>query len=192
MTRQLSLFGSRPSRRERGRPRGSRVSHSRRPEVRSNWPHHVTVRVRHGVWNLRSQRCFSRIARALAAVRDREGFRVVHFSVQGNHLHLVTEASARRDMSNGMRALLIRIARSLNALMGTRGRLYADRYHERVVTSRSQMRNVLRYVLENHARHLNEIGKGHLAAAIDAYSSAARGDLVSAPGSFFARDAAPP
>lgn len=119
----------------------------------------MTVRVRRGVWNLRSQRCFGPIAQALRKLRRRDGFRVVHFSVQGNHLHLITEADDRAAMTNGMRALLIRLAKRLNALMGTRGRLYADRFHERVLTSSRAVLAVVRYVLENHAKHLAQVGK---------------------------------
>lgn len=165
-----------PPKHPRGRPRGTRVQHVRRPAVSPASPHHVTVRMRRGVWNLRSQRCFGRISRALRAVQQRAGFRVTHFSVQGNHVHLIVEADDRATLTNGMRALLIRVARSLNRLMGTRGRLYADRYHETVVTSRRQMQVVIRYVLENHARHMRQIGKE--APAVDRFSSAVRGELV--------------
>jgi len=132
--------------------------------------------VRRSVWNLRSQRCFGRISRALRAVQQREGFRILHFSVQGNHVHLIVEANDRAALTNGMRALLIRVARSLNALMGTRGRVYEDRYHETVVRSRSQMRVVVRYVLENHAKHMRQIGKE--APALDRFSSAVCAQLV--------------
>jgi len=129
--------------------------------------------MRRGVWNLRSQRCFGPIADALRAVRrEREGFRVVHFSVQGNHLHLVAEADDRPAMTSGMRALLIRIAKRLNRVMGKSGRLYADRFHERALTSARQVRNVVRYVLGNHAKHMAQVGKAHLAADVDRFSSA--------------------
>jgi len=131
----------------------------RKPLVDPRHPRHVTVRMRRGVWNLRSQRCFGPISEALRKLRHREGFRVVHFSVQGNHLHLVTEADDRAAMSNGMRALLIRVARKLNRLMGTRGRLYADRFHERALTSSRAVFNVVRYVLENHSKHVQQAGK---------------------------------
>lgn len=116
--------------------------------------------MRRGVWNLRSQRCFRPIVDALREVRTRRaGFRVVHFSVQGNHVHLIAEADDRRAMTNGMRALLIRVAKRLNALMDTEGRLYADRFHERALTSRRAVQTVIRYVLENRARHLAQMGQ---------------------------------
>ncbi|MBI2392156.1 MAG: transposase [Deltaproteobacteria bacterium] len=174
MTRasQLQLFA--PPKHRRGRPPSGRagVSHARRPAVSARRPHHVTVRVGHGVWNLRSQRCFSHIAGAMRAVRRREGFRVVHFSVQGNHVHLVTEADDRRALTNGLRALLIRVALRLNRLMARRGPLFADRYHERVLASPTQVRNVLRYVFGNHARHLAQVGKVGFAPGADPFCSA--------------------
>lgn len=173
--------------RRRGRPKKpGAVSHLARPPVDPRRPHHVTVRVRRGVWNLRSQRCFPHVANALRNVRDREGFRVVHFSVQGNHLHLVIEAEDRAAMANGMRALLIRIAKRMNALMGTSGRLYRDRFHERILRSPNEVKNVIRYVVGNYGVHLARAGvtpRGEL----DACSSAALPELACAPGSWLLR-----
>jgi REP element-mobilizing transposase RayT len=128
--------------------------------------------VRRGTWNLRAQRCFGPILEALRGVRRRPGFRVTHFSVQGNHLHLIAEASERRSMTNGLRALLIRIARAINDVMSASGSRFADRYHESVLRTASSIRRCVRYVLENHARHMLQVGKGHLAAPIDRFSSA--------------------
>ncbi len=184
MAAQVSLFPRSqlsPSRPRRGRPpkKGAGLPHTRRPEVDPSRPHHVTVRVRRHVWNLRSQRCFGPVRRALEAVRARAGFRVVHFSVQGDHVHLVTEADDRRAMTNGMRALLIRVAKQLNRLMGTRGRLFADRFHERVLRTPTETRNVIRYVLGNRARHT-----GRSAAVADRFSSAVACEVVSAPSSW--------
>jgi REP element-mobilizing transposase RayT len=144
--------------RPRGRPKvpGSGRPHTKRPPVSPEHPHHVTVRVRRGTWNLRSQRCFKRIARAFGAANARETIRVVHYSVQGNHLHLLVEANDRRAMSNGMRALLISLARRLNKLMRKTGSLFADRFHERALTTPSAVRTALRYVLLNAQKHFGE------------------------------------
>jgi len=197
MAEQLALGfprsrgGARPG---AGRPRGSRRStqmpHTARNSVSRHRPHHVTVRVARGTWNLRSQRCFAPIRRALAAVRRRSDFRVVHFSVQHNHLHLVTEANDRRALSNGMRALLIRIARGLNRVMGARGRRFDDRYHEHVLGTPTEMRNALRYVLGNRAVHLARWGKAPLVTEADPYTSLADHGvpLVQGPGAWLLRE----
>jgi REP element-mobilizing transposase RayT len=164
------------SRRGAGRPKtgekSARIPHLARPRVSVHRPHHVTVKMARGTWNLRSQRCFAPIRRALAEVRKRPGFRVVQFTVQHNHLHLLVEAEDRRTMSNALRALLIRVARGLNAVMGTRGRRVEDRYHEHVLKTPTEVRNALRHVLGNRAHHLAQRG-ARAADAVDEYSSQA-------------------
>ena len=183
--------GARPG---AGRPKGSRRSermpHTPRPAVSRHKPHHVTVKFARGTWNLRSQRCFAPIRAALRVLTERKGFRVVHFSVQHNHLHLVTEATDRRAMSNGMRALLIRIARGVNAVMGVRGRRVGDRYHEHILRTPTEVKNALRYVLGNRTRHLEQWGKAHLAGGTDPFSSLTRAvdALVLPPGSWLLRE----
>lgn len=166
------------------------MPHTRRPPVSRHRPHHVTVRVVRGTWNLRSQRCFAPVRKALHEVLERKGFRVVHFSVQHNHLHLVTEASDRRALSSGLRALLIRVARGLNRVMRTRGRRFDDRYHEHILKTPNEVRNVLRYVLGNRDHHLAQWGKAHLGGGADMFSSRAPLDerLVHPPGSWLLRE----
>jgi hypothetical protein len=85
-------------------------------------------------------------------------------------VHLVVEGDDRRAFSNGMRALAIRLARQLNALMGTRGALFVDRYHEHVLGTPTQTRNVLRYVLANRAHHLAQRGRA-AGGSVDRFSS---------------------
>jgi REP element-mobilizing transposase RayT len=127
-------------------------------------PHHVTVRVRRGTWNLRSQRCFKRITAAFNKAHERDNFRIVHYAVLGDHLHLLVEADDRGALSNGVRGTLISMARRLNKLMKKRGSLFRDRFHERALMTTSAVRTALRYVLTNAHKHY-----GH--DLVDEYSS---------------------
>ena len=69
----------------------------KRQSARPNVPHrprqgfrkgalHVTLRMRREVWNLRTHRCFRALRWAFARGCERFGFRLVEFSVQGNHI----------------------------------------------------------------------------------------------------------
>ena len=129
-------------------------SHRRRTRVSPDVPLHVTLRVAEGVWNLRAERCFAPIRRALAGAQRAAAFRVVHYSVQGNHLHLVVEADDHASFVFGLRSLTVRLARSLNRVMGRKGRVLAGRTHARALRTPTEVRNVLRYVLLNRTRHL--------------------------------------
>lgn len=136
-------------------------------------PVHVTLRVRVHVWNLRSRRCHAVIVAALRGVHGRPGFRVVHFSVQGNHAHLLVEADDAAALARGMKALSGRIAIGLNRLMGRRGPVFTDRYHAHVLHSPAEVRNALAYVLGNFASHARRWGEPLGPAFVDEYSSAA-------------------
>ncbi len=79
------------------KPRGDRscVSHRTRDALERRLPAQVTLRVKQGLPSLRGLREFAVLRGAMVAGCEREGFRLVHFSVQSNHLHLVVEGDCR-------------------------------------------------------------------------------------------------
>ncbi len=68
------------------------VPHTQRDPVSRHHPVHVTLRMADHVWNLRSERSFRVIDGAFRAARRRPGFRIVHFTILGNHVHMIVEA----------------------------------------------------------------------------------------------------
>ncbi|HTE49846.1 MAG TPA: hypothetical protein VK698_03165 [Kofleriaceae bacterium] len=95
-----------------------------------------------------------RIVRAaIIAGGHRADFRVVEFSVQSNHLHLIVEAGGAAGLTRGMIGLEVRLARRLNRALGRRGRLFGERYHARSLRTPTEVRLALRYVLLNHRHH---------------------------------------
>jgi len=117
------------------------------------FPVHVTVRMREEVCGLRSGDCFRVLRRAFLAGSARSGFRVIHFSVQSNHVHFVVEAEGTKELSRGMQGLNIRMAKALNRLMKRRGKVLADRYHAVILKTPAQTKNAVHYVLNNRRHH---------------------------------------
>ncbi len=149
---------------------GPGTPHLRRPEIQRRHPVHLTLRLMPDAWNLRSQRSFRVISGALLAVRD-AGLRLTHYSVQGNHLHLIAEVETRTVLSRCMRSLAIRLARGLNAMMGRKGRVIADRYHVVVLRNPQQTRNAIRYVLSDTRKHMLERGEPTPRVIADTYAA---------------------
>jgi REP-associated tyrosine transposase len=145
--------------------RCGRMPHVRRPAHSDRHPLHVTVRVRSGLPTLRSQSMFLRV---VDKIRDscRRFLRVVHFSVQSNHIHLLVEAHDRGRLAQGMKGLAVRVAKGLNDLLGIRGSVWADRYHSRALKTPREVRNALVYVLRNHAKHTGDIAVDRCSSAI--------------------------
>jgi REP element-mobilizing transposase RayT len=140
--------------------------HRARPEHRNYHPVHVTLRARSGLPSFRSRRVFEAVKSALAAA-SRASFRVVHFSVQSDHLHLIVEAHDKAALGSGVRGLVIRMARAINRALGRTGRVWGDRYHARALETPKEVHSGIVYVLMNFKKHGAANGQ-----RIDAYSSA--------------------
>jgi REP element-mobilizing transposase RayT len=145
-----------------GRPaRGPRSSerHKARPEHNPRHPVHVTVRVAADVSSLRRADMYSQLREATIVTAKREDFRIVHMSIQSNHLHLIVEAEHKAALSRGMQGFSISAAKRVNAAITARtgvrrtGRVIADRFHARALTSPRAVRHALAYVLNNYRRH---------------------------------------
>jgi putative transposase len=137
------------------------VPHRARPEHKERYPVHVTLRVAR-VPSLRRQALFVQIRRAFADA-SRSSFRLVHFSVQSDHVHLIVEAHDKLALSRGIAGLSIRFARAVNRELGRSGPVLGERYHARSLTTPREVRNCLVYVLMNfkkHRRHAGGAGSG--------------------------------
>jgi putative transposase len=126
--------------------------HRARSPHRAYHPVHLTLRARPGLPSLRRPEVY-RVVQACIARASNARFRVVQFSVQHDHLHLLVEASEVRALSSGARGLAIRTARQLNRHLGREGRVWGDRYHTRAVTTPTEVRHALVYVLMNIKKH---------------------------------------
>jgi REP element-mobilizing transposase RayT len=151
-----------------------RAAHVAREDVKPGQPVHVSIRMADHVWNLRSQRSFRVVDAAIRGLRRRKGFRVVHFTLMGNHLHLIVEADGTRAFTRETRAFVIRVARGLNRMTGRRGPVFADRYDAHVLRTPTEARNAVRYVLGNFESHAERRGVPRSTKGwVDPFSSAA-------------------
>jgi len=114
---------------------------------------HVTLRTDAGLPSLRGGELFAAIRRAFGAV-SRNGFRLLQFSIQSDHLHLLVEADAPTRLTRGVQGLAIRVARAVNRVLRRRGRVWAGRYHARMLATPREVRNALVYVLQNWRKHV--------------------------------------
>jgi putative transposase len=151
------------------------VDHRPRAPLAQRFPVHVTLKLRSGLPRLRRGREYAALRAAFAAgcARNLSGaFRLCHYAVLNDHLHLICEAEGRQALSRGLQGLLIRIARALNKLWSRRGGVFADRYHDHILKSPREVRNALRYVFGNGKKHAAEGRQVDVPQAIDTFTSA--------------------
>lgn len=113
---------------------------------------HVTARMVRGAPSLRGQLVWGAL-RGIFRRASEKGFRLLHFSAQGDHLHVIVEADDGVALARGVQRLLSRIAMTANALARRAGSVWRERHHRQVLKKPRQVRNALVYVLFDDRRH---------------------------------------
>jgi hypothetical protein len=159
-TTQLGLAfrkhgGPRPGAGRKPRPGRRNVLHRARQRFASRHPLLVTLRSDAAVGSLRAKHTFREVRASIAAAaQGRAGFRIVQFSVQRDHIHLIVEAKDRATLSLAMRGLAVRLCKAINRAVGRPcGRVFLDRYHDRILRTPREVRHALAYVLQNARKH---------------------------------------
>jgi REP element-mobilizing transposase RayT len=153
---QLTFSRRGGARRGAGRkPKGAvaLVSHAKRPALDARTPVLVTAKLASGLPNLRRGAARALVWSALGAAKLRFDVRVIHFSLQSNHLHAIVEARDEHALGRAMKGLCVRIARALNRVLERAGRVFADRYHARHLRTPREVRYALGYTLNNARKH---------------------------------------
>jgi len=163
------------------KPKGERAgaSHRVRPAHDPRHPVHVTIRVVGSAPALRRKDMYLAIREATIVTARREDFRIVHMSIQRDHLHLIVEADGARALSRGVRGFSISAARQINRAFTARGgdrrtgRVIGERFHARALTTPRAVRNALRYALSKGRRHGEDQAAFARTWQVDPYSSGA-------------------
>ena len=158
---QFNLFkGKRGGRRPgagRKRIHSKGVSHLKRETVTKRTPQHVNFKFQ---CSIRNKDCLKLLKRSIQNAQ-KMGLKIIHFSLQSNHVHLITEADNNEVLTKGMRALTITFSKGLN-----RGRVQLERYHLHVLKTLREVKHAIVYVLFNEQKHTKK-----KASKIDGYTS---------------------
>ncbi|MCC6811683.1 MAG: hypothetical protein IT381_29905 [Deltaproteobacteria bacterium] len=167
--------------------------HISRPSLGTQSAVHVTLKLRRGVPSLRNRKKYSLVKRAFSrfrfvargvprvadagdAARDENGFRLVHYAVLGDHVHMLCEVDGSRWLARGVQKIAISLARSLNAASmreaggsldpragamserpGWIGPVFVERYHLHALATPTEIAHCLEYLFTNAAKHFGSI-----------------------------------
>lgn len=132
--------------RKEGRVRGANEATAVRPAQRVP----LTLKVTREIRTLWCRDAYRAVRRAMQTVFDRDNFRIVHVSLERDHIHLSVEANHWRALSRGTQGGQVAPARRLNAAAKRGpGTVFHEHYFARAVTSPTQARHALSYVLNN-------------------------------------------
>lgn len=172
---EFRFIGWGGKRRGAGRKRRSSRSnddHLGRETLTREFPAHLTLRLQPGLPSLREKALFEVVLRALSASAFGLFFRIVEYSVQRNHIHLLIEAADTQSLTTGVKSLVGRLSRAINLALNRTGPVLADRYHLHVIKTPWEARHALVYLFGNARKHAREAGVPVPEGWIDPRSSA--------------------
>lgn len=147
---QLSLIKSKRA----GRPATTDIGirHISRERVNKPTAFHLTIKVRENKADIKNKRILKALHHAIKRARLKK-LRIIHYTLEYNHIHLLVETDHHRILHCGMQALGISLSKAINKMKQLKGTVYKHRYHLRKLTSRRQCKNVIHYILKNGMKH---------------------------------------
>src|SRR5687768_9311667 len=104
-----------------GRPNLSgQVNHMKRPSMNLKAPIHITLRLKERLPSIRNKSLLREFRESVKRAR-KQGFYILHFSIQRNHVHLLAETKDNQALARGMRALVGRFAKFIRNYSYSRG-----------------------------------------------------------------------
>jgi REP element-mobilizing transposase RayT len=113
---------------------------------------HITIKVRENKADIQSKRILKALHHAIRRARFQR-LRIIHYTLEYNHVHLVVEADNNRILQKGMQALGISFSKGINKIKQLKGTVYKHRYHLRKLKSKREFKNALHYVFRNGIKH---------------------------------------
>ncbi|MGZ3789435.1 MAG: transposase [Bacteriovorax sp.] len=128
------------------------IRHTRRPFLKRPSSLHLTVKIKRNKADLKNKSILSLLKRAILNAR-RQGLKVIHYSLEYDHVHLLIEAENNHILGKGMQAFGVTLSKTINRMRKLKGGVYKHRYHFRQISGTRELRNVMNYIFTNGLKH---------------------------------------
>lgn len=147
---QLSLTNSKRAGRKAVHDKG--IRHISRPKLQRPSSLHLTIKVRENKADIQNKKILKALHHAIKRARLKN-LKVIHYTLEYNHVHLLVESSDNKILHQGMQALGISLSKAINRIKRLKGGVYKHRYHFRQISSPRELKNVLHYIFHNGIKH---------------------------------------
>jgi len=128
------------------------IRHTERPVLTKSASLHLTVKIKRIKADLKNKSILSILKKAILNTR-KQGLRVIHYSLEFDHVHLLIEAENNLILAKGMQSFGVTFSKAINRLRKLKGGVYKHRYHFRRIVGARQLKNVLNYIFSNGVKH---------------------------------------
>lgn len=113
---------------------------------------HLTVKVDRNKADIKSKPILQILKRSILRAR-KQGLKVLHFTLEWDHVHLLIEADNNLELGKGMQAFGVTFAKGINKIKKNSGKVYKHRYHFRKINSGRELKRVMNYIFTNGEKH---------------------------------------
>lgn len=165
-----------------GRPRvhDPGIAHRKRPYLKKPSSLHLTIKVKRIKAEMKNKAVLILLKRAIMNAR-KQGLRIIHFSLEYDHVHLLVEAADNVVLGKGMQSFGVTLSKAINRLRKVSGDVYKHRYHFRQIYSSRELKNVMNYIFSNGLKHQTVkafVNPFHSIRAEMKYNLFYRGELI--------------
>lgn len=146
----LSLINPKNAGRKAIHDRG--IRHLSRPKIKKPTSLHLTIKVRENKADIQNKKILRALHHAIKRARFKK-LKVIHYTLEYNHIHLLVECDNNSILHQGMQALGISLSKAINRIKKGKGHVYKHRYHFRQISSSRDLKNVLHYIFQNGIKH---------------------------------------
>ena len=128
------------------------IRHRKRAEIKKPSSLHLTIKIAKNKAGVKNKQILKVLKRAILKGRS-AGIRIIHFTLEYDHIHLLVEADCKIKLGRGMMRFGVTLAKGINHYRRDQGQVYKHRYHQRFITSRRDLKNVMNYIFHNGLKH---------------------------------------
>ena len=128
------------------------LRHRKRAEIKRPSSMHLTIKVEKKKAGIKNKVILKVLKRAILKGRS-SGLRIIHFTLEYDHVHLLVESDCKVKLGRGMMRLGVTLAKGINKYKSEKGRVYKQRYHQRFIQSGRDLKNVMNYIFKNGLKH---------------------------------------
>lgn len=140
------------------------VRHRERLKFKTPSSFHLTIKVKENKADIKNKFLLKALYHAIRRGRLK-GLKVIHYTLEYNHIHFLIESGHHDELHKGMQALGISFSKAVNKYKRKKGTVYKHRYHQRRLSSPTELKRVLHYIFQNGIKHRRTRNK------VDPYNS---------------------
>jgi REP element-mobilizing transposase RayT len=128
------------------------IRHTERLKIEKLTSLHLTVKIKKIKADLKNKIILTILKRAIKNAR-KKGLRIIHYSLEYDHIHLLAETENNDVLGKGMQSFGVTMGKAINRLRKLGGEVYKHRYHLRKIKSGRELKNVMNYIFTNGIKH---------------------------------------